>query len=616
MADTLETLEIQIKHSSTGAADEINKVASAIRSVDSALKKVIPNLRTFQYLMVGSSINITDNSTNQYVETLQNIKQVSSGAKKATKDAATGVRSLADAVKEANPKMATLLSSLKRIAFYRIIRSVIKSITQAFSEGLQWAYQFSAGIEGQGNRFAQSLDRMKSASTQMKAQLGASFAGLLAAIEPILVKIINLITKVADAISQFFAAFTGTTYLKATETSQKFADNMKAGGAAAKEWKNQLLGFDEINRLNEPSKGGGGGGSGIDPSGLFEDTPLDKWAMKVHEIIEWLKKNLDLVKDIVGAIGVALLAWKIGNLVTQLTGLTPTMSKILGIAIAIGGAFLFVKGACDAWKNGVDWKNLALMISGVALAAAGLGLAFGHVGAAVALLVGGVAMCVIALHEWRETGELSAQTAALLSAGILAIGAGLALLTGSWIPLVIAAIVAIVVSGDKLNKMLDTWKQKFSDTWGNGTVEIADFAYAAISAIQGVIWVVQELFGWIVSVIQAFIDFKQISATNNGGNSVATWNGTIERPSRFASGGFPSEGELFLARENGAEMVGSIGGHTAVANNDQIVEGIRQGVYDAVVAANSNGNNDVYVKVFLDSREIKAGQERLARAWG
>ncbi len=37
-------------------------------------------------------------------------------------------------------------------------------------------------------------------------------------------------------------------------------------------------------------------------------------------------------------------------------------------------------------------------------------------------------------------------------------------------------------------------------------------------------------------------------------------------------------GQLFIAREAGAEMVGSIGGRTAVANNDQIVEGIYQGV--------------------------------------
>ena len=93
-----------------------------------------------------------------------------------------------------------------------------------------------------------------------------------------------------------------------------------------------------------------------------------------------------------------------------------------------------------------------------------------------------------------------------------------------------------------------------------------------------------------------------------------SWN--LPSISWYAQGGFPSEGQLFFASEQGPELVGSMGGRTAVAKNDQIVEGIRQGVYDAVVAANGNGNNDVSVKVFLDSREIKVGQQRLNRAWG
>lgn len=54
----------------------------------------------------------------------------------------------------------------------------------------------------------------------------------------------------------------------------------------------------------------------------------------------------------------------------------------------------------------------------------------------------------------------------------------------------------------------------------------------------------------------------------------------------FADGGFPDDGQLFIAREAGAEMVGSMGGHTAVANNDQIVEGIREGVEAAMERQN------------------------------
>ena len=66
--------------------------------------------------------------------------------------------------------------------------------------------------------------------------------------------------------------------------------------------------------------------------------------------------------------------------------------------------------------------------------------------------------------------------------------------------------------------------------------------------------------------------------------SVGVGNISFQIPSFsgwYAQGGFPSKGDLFMANEAGPEMVGSMGNRTAVANNAQIVEGIRQGVQDA-----------------------------------
>lgn len=54
----------------------------------------------------------------------------------------------------------------------------------------------------------------------------------------------------------------------------------------------------------------------------------------------------------------------------------------------------------------------------------------------------------------------------------------------------------------------------------------------------------------------------------------------------FASGGFPVSGQMFVAREDGPEMVGTIGRRTAVANNDQIEAGIA----NAVASANDEQN--------------------------
>lgn len=98
---------------------------------------------------------------------------------------------------------------------------------------------------------------------------------------------------------------------------------------------------------------------------------------------------------------------------------------------------------------------------------------------------------------------------------------------------------------------------------------------------------------------------------------------------KFAGGGMPNTGELFMARENGInEMVGRIGNHSAVANNDQIVQAIQGGVETAMMnvmmafTGNMNGNGDVPIieNVFkCDSetmyRMTKKGKEKHDRRY-
>lgn len=60
---------------------------------------------------------------------------------------------------------------------------------------------------------------------------------------------------------------------------------------------------------------------------------------------------------------------------------------------------------------------------------------------------------------------------------------------------------------------------------------------------------------------------------------------TIPQIPAFASGGYPTTGEMFLARESGPELVGRIGNRTAVANNDQILTGIKKAVIEGMLEA-------------------------------
>ena len=93
-------------------------------------------------------------------------------------------------------------------------------------------------------------------------------------------------------------------------------------------------------------------------------------------------------------------------------------------------------------------------------------------------------------------------------------------------------------------------------------------------------------------------------------------NPTDPRYQTKAAGGFVNSGQMFIAREAGAELVGTIGNRTAVVNNDQIVESVSAGVYDAVMAALGGSQQQGDIVVQIDGREIYRASQRAERSRG
>lgn len=89
----------------------------------------------------------------------------------------------------------------------------------------------------------------------------------------------------------------------------------------------------------------------------------------------------------------------------------------------------------------------------------------------------------------------------------------------------------------------------------------------------------------------------------------------------YASGGFPDHGQMFIAREAGPELVGTIGGRTAVANNDQIEAGIEQAAYRGFsrAIAEQQGNGTPIVvenKLYLDRKQLRFSLQQADRESG
>lgn len=103
-------------------------------------------------------------------------------------------------------------------------------------------------------------------------------------------------------------------------------------------------------------------------------------------------------------------------------------------------------------------------------------------------------------------------------------------------------------------------------------------------------WTSTPASGWISNVLSALNLPTSLPKLN------VSW---------YASGGMPDVGELFVAREAGPELVGKMGNRNAVANNGQIIEGIKQGVYEAVsLALSESGGTTTRLEIRADEGVI------------
>ena len=103
-----------------------------------------------------------------------------------------------------------------------------------------------------------------------------------------------------------------------------------------------------------------------------------------------------------------------------------------------------------------------------------------------------------------------------------------------------------------------------------------------------------------------------------GGSWVNPWK-WISPARGYATGGFPLPGELFFANENGIEMMGKMGKRNVVANNMQIIDGIRSGIYSGLLklqhqsGGTAKTNNINFTQHFYKENVSPSDTKRAAR---
>ena len=225
-------------------------------------------------------------------------------------------------IRRATSGVLGFFSSIKRIAMYRAIRSIIRAITQGFKEGTENLYHWSQAVNG---HFAQSMDRIATASKYLKNSLGAMAGPLLESLAPAIDCIVDKFVDMFNYVNQLLARLSGaTTYTAAKKVAAKWDDASKSASKTAKDLKRTILAFDEINKLNDQSNGSGSSNkNNTDYSNMFETRTIEgaisTFADKLKEAFtsgdwETLGKTLgEKVNEIVGKVDFAGMGKKVGN---------------------------------------------------------------------------------------------------------------------------------------------------------------------------------------------------------------------------------------------------------------------------------------------------------------
>lgn len=298
------------------ATDEIVRATSAAQ----VLKNVLSGMggvfsKTFS--VVGTTLKVMRKGFELSIAPLKSL--VSLGKKLIT----TFGSKLAAKVKQVTSGFGKLFDHIKRVAMYRLIRTMFAQLTKAIKEGVNNLYQYSLLMDG---TFSKSMDRCATSFLYLKNSMGAMAGPLVNALAPALDFIIDKVVVLLNVFNQFVARLTGaSTYTAAKKMATSYAESAEDAAAAtkkaAKEIKDATGSIDELNIISQ--KDNGSDKEIPDYGSMFEELPVDsvisdfakklKLALELENWEELGKLLGQKFNDIIDGIDWAGIGRKIGN---------------------------------------------------------------------------------------------------------------------------------------------------------------------------------------------------------------------------------------------------------------------------------------------------------------
>lgn len=293
-----------------------------------------------------------------------------------------------------------------------------------------------------------------------------------------------------------------------------------------------------------------------------------------------LKTAITTVSAIAGAAVLAL-----GAILT-FSGANP----VLGIALLAAGAAGLITAAALNWDSIVSTVAKTLKevghIVGLSLIALGAILLLSGVGAPLGLgmlLAGGVSLATSVALNWDSIVESVGSTLSSI--------------------------------GNKFMEFVNEWLSP--SKW----LELGKMAVNGL--LDGLSSMVSGIASWAGGVWNSITGIFSGGTTAQASYSISTVPGRSIQ--QYATGGFPEYGQLFIANEDAPELVGNIGRQTAVANTQQIVQGIAAGVAEANMQQNAllREQNELLREIlakegatYLDGKILLRSVEKASRNTG